>query len=91
MAELFVRVLWQRLPKGFSYDSWMRAGVQYLPRLVLKMLRSSFAGSIIKYERLFLLLKHGLDFRLPAHLLAYELNVSFLREEGNMLIIEGVF
>ena len=37
-----------------------------------------------------------LDFRIPPHLLAYELNVLFsmsrsLREEGNMQISEGVF
>ena len=37
-----------------------------------------------------------LDFRIPPHLLAYELNVSFsmprsLREEGNMQISERVF
>ena len=40
--------------------------------------------------------KLSLDFRIPPHLLAYELNVLFsmsrsLREEGNMQISEGVF
>lgn len=44
----------------------------------------------------FMLLKWKLDFRIPPHLLAYELNVLFsmsrsLREEGNMEISERVF
>ena len=40
--------------------------------------------------------QYPLDFRIPPHLFAYELNVLFsmshsLREEGNMQISEGVF